>query len=75
MALHVQIIGAAIIALLAALYMIELTPNPEDGTIELGNTQVIMITNCSTVFAFVGDLSKYSGVSLIIEPCWREQIY
>ncbi|KAF6022497.1 hypothetical protein EB796_019191 [Bugula neritina] len=54
-----QMAAAGLIALLAALYMMEVAVNDDEAVI-IGSTQVIMITECSRVFQFVGDLSNYA---------------
>jgi len=61
--------AAGLIALLAALYMMEVAVNDDEAVI-IGSTQVIMITECSRVFQFVGDLSNYAMVSWCCLSCY-----
>lgn len=61
-----QIVGAGVIALLGALYMLEMAPRYEDGIVELGKTQVVMVTKCSIVFSYVSNLSNYAMVNILL---------
>lgn len=60
-----EITAAVIFAVLAALFMLELSPRQEDGVVELGQTQVVLISKCGRVFSHISDVSTYPTVSVI----------
>ena len=59
-----QILAGAVIVVFASLYMLELTPRAEDGVVELGHTEVLLISKCERVFSHISDISNYPTVSM-----------
>lgn len=67
---------SAAVAVLAFLYVGQMTPRESDEMVELGRTEVVLIAQCPPVFDYISDLSKYPEVCNKLlkrcEACFNE---